>query len=1195
MNVNKVFANEDSIVDLSSLGSKNEVNIFISGPDMNIVTPQGVTVIVNGALYSSIKGNKLSVKFNDGSFSGSQLVSSVDLKNIKLDRIDSALVESDDNSYKKNIDAKNKAEAAKEQTKLQQKIEEAKKAEEAADKAKNEANKAISEMVEAQNASKEIENMLSDFLGDIAAKGSMAQVSDNQAIEAQDIKVTKQEDESPISIKPININTGKGRSNSSSKSDHISDEPVLPKNISVSLKLENSSNSGSKNDMLTNVGMPKFIGTTEPNSTIIIKLDKISIGQLVSDSLGNFDFSSPIELGEGNCVFSVDATDVNGATGTTQLAISVDKTTVAPTFELSAEDKAVAVNNLTAKSNPTIIGTAEKEGVVEIYVGGKLVASENVNAQGEWEHQFKKGVLAEGNNAIKLIAVDKADNRATLNGTIELDTIPPEKPTIALDTQSDSGLKNDNLTNIKQPVFVGKSELGSKVTLFLGSKHLADITGGENGVWTFSQPTQLTDGKYTLRVIASDLAGNKSEEGALHFEIDTVISKFSASIVDKDDSGVIGDNITNVLNPKLSGMTEPSCEIEATNKNTGETVKTSSNKKGVWNLSFLKDSVEGINNLSFNVIDKAGNTEDYSFSYHVDTVAPAAPIVALDSFVTLPNGKFATREKLPVFVGSAEPGSTVLIMVDGRDNISVKVGANGKLEYSFPDKFLDGNYSVDFLAMDTAGNHSPKKNYSFTIQTETAIPTAELDPADDSSIKGDWITNKQSGLTLTGTAQQFSTVKVYVANNLVGTKFADEAGQWTLDIIQSFPDDEYKVKIETEDKLGFSSSASYDLVIDSFIIQPSIKLHDSSDTGIKDDNITKVAEPLFTGKAEANSTLTLYINDVLHGETVARKDGVWNIITKSGLGDGVHRAVVKAEDAAGNKSDSLVYKFEVITSTITPTIELFNDTGFDTNDNITKENTPHLTGTAAAYATVKIFAGTKLVGNTAADKNGLWDYTFSHARKLDDGEYNVSASVEDVAGNTARSDDFIIKVDTTLSIPVIELSSISDTGVLGDYLTNSTKPVLLIKNTDSDIREIQVWDEFNNTHIGMATRSNKGIWSYNFIDDLSEGEHRFYIKAEDIAGNQCNSLPFVLTVDTQLSVPTIALMPGEDSGVNKTDNKTNLTQPKFILDSFDTDVDESKIKVEMTDGNQTHLLAVTKNGGQWVATTSADWADGDYQ
>ncbi|WP_392431738.1 Ig-like domain-containing protein [Yersinia sp. HM-2024] len=1193
MNTTKIFANEDSIIDLSSLGSKNEVKIVISGPDMNVVTPKGTTVIINGALYSSIKGNKLSVKFNDGTVPGNQLVSNIDLKNIKLDRIDSTIVDSNDNNYKNDHDIKSKNEAEKEQAKLKQKIEEAKKTEEAADKAKNEANKAISEMVEAQNASKEIENVLNNFLGDIASKENMAQSPDNQEVEEQKYIKSVQENDQVL-IKPINVNTGKGRSNSSSKPVHISDEPILPENISVSLKLDNSSNSGSKSDTLTNIGIPAFIGTTGPNTAIIIKLDDISISSLVSDSLGNFVFTSPIELDEGNYVFSVDATDESGATGTTQLTITVDKTTMLPTFELSVDDKAAAGNNLTAKLTPTIKGMAEKDAVVEIYIGSKLLTTVSVNNSGEWEYRFKNSELAEGNNTIRLVAIDKADNRATNTGIIDVDSIPPEKPTITLESDSNSGLKNDNVTQVKQPTFLGKSEPGAKVELFLGSEHLKDVVADKNGNWSFTHLSQLTDGKYTLRAIASDLAGNKSEANSLHFEIDTVISKFSAGIIDEDDSGITKDNITNVLSPRLAGLTEPDCAIEVTNESTGKIVNISSNKNGAWSFTFLNNSVEGNNKISFKVTDKADNSEEYFFNYHVDTVAPIVPTAALNNFVTLPNDHVVTKEELPVFVGTAEPGSTVKVMLAGRAEASVNVGSNGQWEYSFPDKLLDGNYQIDFLAQDVAGNKSTKLNYSFIVQTDTAVPTAVLDPTDDSGIKGDWITSNQSGLTLAGTAQQYATVKVYIGEKLIGTQVADEAGVWGLDIRQNLPDDKYNIKVVATDKLSLTSTQDYQLIIDSFISQPSIKLHDSSDTGIKSDNITKVTTPSFTCQAEANSTLTLYVNGKLEGEVIVGADGVWNISTKSILNDSIHHAVVESKDAADNSSKSIEYKFEVISSTIKPTLKLLNDTGLDTNDSITNENKPNLIGTSAAYARVNILLGTKPVGNVLANEKGEWEYKFSDAQKLDDGKYTLSAWVEDVAGNTEFSTNLLIEVDTNLSIPAIELSSVTDSGAQDDKLTHFSKPVLLIKNVDADVREVQVWDKSSNMKIGLATNLTKGVWSYTFIDVLPDGEYQFYVKAEDIAGNSADSQPFTLNIDTELTEPTITLAAGEDTGHSVSDGLTNKKRPIFDLSNIDSDVNKVTVEV-IHDGKTLTPLVATKSNDQWGFTLPTDWADGKYQ
>ncbi|VEA79477.1 large repetitive protein [Salmonella enterica subsp. arizonae] len=81
------------MIDLSSLGDAKGAKVSLAGPDMNITTSHGSVIIVNGALYSSIKGNNLIIKFKDKSIPGSKVIGSVDLKDIQLERIDSSLVD----------------------------------------------------------------------------------------------------------------------------------------------------------------------------------------------------------------------------------------------------------------------------------------------------------------------------------------------------------------------------------------------------------------------------------------------------------------------------------------------------------------------------------------------------------------------------------------------------------------------------------------------------------------------------------------------------------------------------------------------------------------------------------------------------------------------------------------------------------------------------------------------------------------------------------------------------------------------------------------------------------------------------------------------------------------------------------------------------------------------------------------------
>ncbi len=63
---------------------------------------------------------------------------------------------------------------------------------------------------------------------------------------------------------------------------------------------------------------------------------------------------------------------------------------------------------------PSIIGTAEENAKVNIYVNDKLIASVDVDKNGKWSYGFKGNELIEGDNNIKVVAVDKAGNQSEI-------------------------------------------------------------------------------------------------------------------------------------------------------------------------------------------------------------------------------------------------------------------------------------------------------------------------------------------------------------------------------------------------------------------------------------------------------------------------------------------------------------------------------------------------------------------------------------------------------------------------------------------------------------------------------------------------------------------------------------------------------------------------------------------------------------
>ncbi|HGB5882102.1 TPA: non-fimbrial adhesin SiiE, partial [Salmonella enterica subsp. enterica serovar Virchow] len=1182
-------------IDLSSLGNAKGAKVSLSGPDMNITTPHGSVIIVNGALYSSIKGNNLAVKFKDKTITGAKILGSVDLKDIQLERIDSSLVDSAQVEKKGNGKRRNK----KEEEELKKQLDEAENAKKEADKAKEEAEKAkeaaekaLNEAFEVQNSSKQIEEMLQNFLADNVAKDNLAQQSDasQQNTQAKATQASKQNDAEKVLPQPINKNTSTGKSNSSKNEENKLDAESVKEPLKVTLALAAESNSGSKDDSITNFTKPQFVGSTAPNATVIIKINGIAVGQAVADSLGNFTFTAPETLTDGTYNLEAEAKTADGS-GSAKLVITIDSVTDKPTFELSPESSVSGHKGLTPTLTPSIVGTAEENAKVDIYVDNKLVASVDVDKDGNWSYEFKDNELSEGENSIKVVAVDKAGNKNETTDSIITDTIAPEKPTIELDDSSDSGIKNDSITNSTLPTFIGVAEPGSTVSIYLGLKHLGEVIVAKDGTWSYTLTTPLKDGEYNITATATDIAGHTSATANLPFTIDTRISYFSAEIETTDDSGIVGDNVTNNTRPTFTGKTEPNAIISVINSETGEEVIFKANDKGEWTFNFTSDSVEGVNNLTFTVEDVAGNKKDFSFSYIIDTVAPVPPTVSLEDFVVLPNGIILSGNDLPALVGTAEPKSTILLMRDGKLYDSIEVDSNGTWNYQFSNKFLQGAYDIEIISQDAAGNKSSTVKYSFTIQTEVVPPKAELDASDDSGAKGDWITNKHNALTLLGTADRFATVNILIDGKTIGVTTADADGNWNFDISRNLSDNVYKITVESIDPLGRTSSVDYQLTIDSFTPIPTVMLHDSADSGVKGDMITKINTPLFTGMAEANAKVSIYVDGVLSGEAIAGDDGVWNFQFTTALSDGSHDVTVKVEDIAGNTASSSAYNFQIVTQTQKPTIELVNDTGVDNTDHIINEKNPALTGTAAPYSTVKLYIDGALIAEVRTNKDGRWEYTLKADQGLVDGDHRITASVEDIAGNIAHSDPFLISVDTAISIPIVSLSPDSDSGISDDNLTNIVKPTLHLKDIDPDIISVQVWDAASDTQIGVATQQPDGSWAYTFTSDLTEGLHQVYVKVEDIAGNKANSAVFDFTIDTTVSTPVISLLSKDDTGVTG-DNLTNINKPGFAISGVDADA--HRVVVQVMHNGVSEEIELSHLNGSWLFTPGNTWADGSY-
>ena len=121
-------------------------------------------------------------------------------------------------------------------------------------------------------------------------------------------------------------------------------------------------------------------------------------------------------------------------------------------------------------------------------------------------------------------------------------------------------MKGDNITNVVSPHFIGVTDPGVTVELLDGngqsfSPAIITTSDAVTGAFALPFPTQNpTDGTFTIEAKATNADGS-TLGNPLTFTIDTVgpTQVPTLKIDPNDDSGIVGDAITNVRKPHFIG------------------------------------------------------------------------------------------------------------------------------------------------------------------------------------------------------------------------------------------------------------------------------------------------------------------------------------------------------------------------------------------------------------------------------------------------------------------------------------------------------------------------------------------------------------------------------------------------------------------------------------------------------------------
>jgi hypothetical protein len=253
-----------------------------------------------------------------------------------------------------------------------------------------------------------------------------------------------------------------------------------------------------------------------------------------------------------------------------------------------------------------------------------------------------------------------------------------------------------------------------------------------------------------------------------------------------------------------------------------------------------------------------------------------------------------------------------------------------------------------------------------------------------------------------------------------------------------------------------------------------------------------------------------------------------------------------------------------------PTLSTGSDSG-TLGDGITNDNTPTITGTAAANATVKLYDtdGTTLLGTTTADGSGNWSITSS---SLSDGSHTLKVTQTDSGSLTSPlSTGRTVTIDTTVAAPTtLAVAAGSDSGTLGDGISNDGTPT--ITGLSEAGATVTLYDTNGTTVLGTATANGSGVWSIT-SSNLTEGVHTLTAKQTDAAGNASSaSSGFSYTMDTigptsmALSTTSVTQASSTNGATVATLSSTDLTSVTygFQVGNGVIDADNGKFSISGT-------------------------------
>ncbi|MBZ0058721.1 MULTISPECIES: Ig-like domain-containing protein [unclassified Leclercia] len=530
---------------------------------------------------------------------------------------------------------------------------------------------------------------------------------------------------------------------------------------------------------------PVFSGSGEAGSTITLYDNGKNIGSTVVNSDGSWTFTPASDLAEGLHQITASATDPAGNTGPDSEDFILTIDTIAPDAPvLQVMDSVgniqgfVTSGGFTDATQPVLSGTGDPGSTITLYHNELLLAEIIVPDNGSWSYTPVEPLI-EGEHSFTLTETDVAGNLSPTSAPFEftVDRTPPAAP---------SGLA----INATGTILTGSAEPNSTVTVTnnLGES-LGTATADVNGAFTLTLTTPQTNGE-TLSAVATDRAGNEGPEAPLIVPDTTAPAAPTALVVAET-----GDSV--------SGEAEANARISIRDA-TGQEIGTG--------------TVEADGKFSVNISPNQLNGEVLTV-YAFDTAnnqSPPAQATANDSTPPAPPAGLDVSDDGLALTGTAEAGSTVVIMEGTNKLGEVVVSETGSFSFTLPVAKLNGEI-MSLTATDHAGNTSDPSTVEADDITPPATPiitnVADNVPDITGTVVSGTLTDDRTPL-ISGTGEIGTKIFVYSEAIQIGMTEVDSSGNWSFQVPASLTDGIHSLTADAVDRRGNHSLISETWTID---------------------------------------------------------------------------------------------------------------------------------------------------------------------------------------------------------------------------------------------------------------------------------------------------------------------------------------------------------------------------------------------